>query len=85
LPFAFTKSLPDSQAQSTETLESAMKAVAELDVAGSSTESAVIVTVGVEGTWDGAKYKPDGEIVPHPAPAQPELDTLQLTRLSSAF
>jgi hypothetical protein len=62
-----------------------MRAVAEPDVAGSSTEVAVIETVGTAGTCDGAVYMPDVEIVPHSAPVQPEPDAVQITRLSSAF
>jgi hypothetical protein len=62
-----------------------MSALAEPDMAWSSTEVAVIVTVGAMGTWEGAEYRPDDEIVPHAAPAQPGPETDQFTRLSSAF
>jgi hypothetical protein len=84
-PHSFTISLPDTQAHSTARLDGAMRAVPEPDVAGSSTEVAVTETVGKAGTWEGAVYMPDVEIVPHSAPVQPGPDAVQITRLSSAF
>ena len=62
-----------------------MRGDAEPDVTGSSTDVAVIKTVGRAGTWDGAVYMPDVEIVPHSAPVQPGPAAVQITRLSSAF
>ena len=62
-----------------------MVAVEDPDFAGSSTEVAVIDTVGGLGTPAGAVYIPVPSIVPQVAPAQPAPLTPQVTLESIAF
>ncbi|MCK7483540.1 MAG: hypothetical protein M0C28_45805 [Candidatus Moduliflexus flocculans] len=56
-----------------------MVAVAEPDMAVSSTDVAVIKTTGAAGTTVGAVYRPVFETVPHSDPVPPEPDTLHVT------
>ena len=55
--------------------------VALENLLGAATDVAVMVTLGVLGTLAGAVYKPDAEIDPHAAPAQPVPATVHFTDL----
>ena len=60
----------------------AIVTVAEVDLLGSETLVAVMVTVAGDGTAGGAVYSPLEVIVPQVAPLQPVPDTVQVTAVS---